>query len=954
MSACVVSDEQRDPVLDRIDAVATDAALDFPCSAAQERFWVIEQMNPGNAALNIAVRWQLDGPVSAALLERAFQAVVARHEILRTTFHEADGAPVQRVAPDVPLHLAEMDLTGVAPAQVEAEAAAIARREARTPFCLTTAPLLRATLLRLSATRSVLLVTAHHLACDGWSVGIIAREVGLGYAALQDAMPLILPPLTVQYADYTLWQAEWIKAGGLQQPAQYWRGHLAGMQRFEVRPDHLRPAMQTSNGHILSSLLPRPLTRALQALAGRQGATMFSAALAALSVLLHRATAEAEITVGTQVAGREDVELEHLVGLFINTLVLRIDVSGNPTFAEHVGRVRDVVHGALANQHMPIEHVVSMLRPARDLSRDPLISVNFIFQRSFITNATYGDIALTDLPSVTSGALYDLNFFMVERPDGWRLSCEYNTDLFAAPTVEGLLDAFSRLLGEVAADAELPVCDYPLMDAAGRARLIEAAGRTALPAALANQLPAPVCPNARLFVVEPGGQLAMPNAAGELWIELTPRRAGASVAEAARFVPDPFGPDPRQRLYRSGILVRRRHDGSLETLAAPPAHDALPAHHARTAPPALRVVSNPDPGCGLHSPAERQLAGIWAAVLGVPAVGVTDNFFDLGGHSLLAARMLARVEADFGLRLPLVSLFRAPTLREFAVLLGTAPSKPRDFEVVPVNPHGNRTPIFAINNTGLFYRLSRSLSVDQPFIAISAYDPATPEEFQPQTFEEIAARYVELIRRVQPHGPYVLLGLCVAGNIAFEAAQQLVRQGEQVPLLVLIDAWSPGYFADLSRREALLAEYSYRIQSFAVELGKLVKGRLSPLDFLGQRGFFKRIRRRLLRTAHRTGRLRSIAPDPHSVWFQQHLEAASRAYRPQPFDGRIKLFHSPDQPSGRFLDPTFGWGKLARGGLAVHAVPGDHVSIFEEAGAAIMAGHLRRALDGITSEGPQH
>lgn len=525
-------------------------------------------------------------------------------------------------------------------------------------------------------------------------------------------MPLILPPLTVQYADYTLWQAEWIKAGGLRAPAAYWNGHLAGMQRLGVRPDHPRPAVQTSNGHIFSVLPPRGLTDALQALARRQGATMFSAVLAALSGLLHRYTTEAEITLGTQVAGREDAELEHLVGLFINTLVLRTGLSGNPTYAEHVGRVRDTVQDALANQHMPIEHIVSMLRPTRSLSHDPLISVNSIFQRSFISNATYGDIDLTDLPSATSGALYDLNFFMVERPDGWQLSCEYNTDLFAAPIVEGLLGAFSRLLAEVVADPGRLICDYALIDADEQARLIRAASDTALPAALAEQLPMLVRPGARCYVVEPSGQLALPNAAGELWIEAQ-RNAGTTVAEAARFIPDGFGPDPRQRLYRSGILARRRHEGPLETLAAPPADHRL-SQAVRPAAEAETVRANRDLRQSLPNPIENQLASIWAAALEVLAVGLTDNFFDLGGHSLLAARMLARVEAKFGQRLPLVSLFRAPTVREFAILLGDAAGGPRDFEAVPVNPHGDRTPIFAINNTGLFYRLSRNLSVNQP------------------------------------------------------------------------------------------------------------------------------------------------------------------------------------------------------------------------------------------------
>lgn len=252
--------------------------------------------------------------------------------------------------------------------------------------------------------------------------------------------------------------------------------------------------------------------------------------------------------------------------------------------------------------------------------------------------------------------------------------------------------------------------------------------------------------------------------------------------------------------------------------------------------------------------------------------------------------------------------------------------------------------IFAINNNGLYHRLSRHLSADQPFISISAFDPGAPEELAPESFEAIAARYVDIIQRVQPHGPYVLLGLCVAGNLAFEVAQQLVRQGEQVPLVVLIDAWSPGYRTGMSRRSAALADLSYRVQSFAVELRKLARRKLSLGDFIGQRGWSKAVRRRFVHWAHAAGRLSSVAADPYSIWFHSHLETASSRYQPLPFDGFVQVFHSPDQPSGPFLDPTFGWGRLARGGLAVHAIPGDHLSIFDEPGAGIMADRLNQAL----------
>ncbi len=894
-----------------------DPALDFPCSPAQERFWILEHLDPGNAALNIAVRWRIDGPLSTDLLSNAFQAVIARHEILRTAIVEIDGAPVQRVSPGPAFQLNEVNLSAVSGERGEAEAEAIARREARAPFDLPTAPLLRATLLRMSSTRAIVLVTAHHVVCDGWSIGIIAREVGLHYAALHRGVPVAhrLPPLPLQYADYTLWQLELAAAGGLETQAAYWRERLAGMRHFEVQPDRSRPPMQTTNGDILSLLLPRSLTDQLQALARRHGTTMFTAAFATLTTVLHRYTGEVEVTLGTQVAGRDDVELEGLVGLFINTLVLRTDLSGDPTFSTHLDHVRAVVHGALDNQRMPIEHVVSMLRPLRDLSRNPLFSVNFILQRSFIENATYGDVSLVDMPSVTAGALYDLNFFMVERPDGWRVSCEYNVDLFDAATVTGLLEAFRRLAVEVLLDPDLPVSAYVLVGAAEQAAEAAAPERGTVPAALLRLLPKPVNPDARLHVIDAGGQPAMPNAVGELRIESTGLSAGISG-------------HGRETAWRTGALVRRRHDGSIELLAPPSLRLPIPARAAATPPPATLDSPNPT---------ETRLAAIWAAVLGVPSVAPTDGFFDLGGHSLLAARMLARVEANFGHRPPLASLFRAPTVREFAALLRPGSDSLKEYEVVPVRETGSRVPIFAINNTGIFHHLSRRLGPDQPFMAVSAYDAATPGELGEETFEAVAARYVDILRRVQPRGPYVLLGWCVAGSLAFEVAQQLRRQGENVPLLVLIDGWSPGYLARRSRWARLLATASYRFQVLAAMP--------KPLAFLTMK-----IGEVLGSKLGRRGTTRKpAAPDLRHPWFQTLLEAAARRYRPEPYAGATLLFHRPDQPTGRFLDATFGWGDVVTGPLAVHPITGTHQSIFDEPGVGVMAGHLGRALDALAA-----
>src|SRR5262249_37113654 len=281
------------------------------------------------------------------------------------------------------------------------------------------APLARVARLQLREQVAILLVTAHHLVCDGWSIGLLAQEMGELCAAFAEGRAADLPELAVNYGDYAQWQKHWLASAPLAEEDEFWRRYLEGAKPFELLPDHPRPPIQTTNAEILSILLDRELTAGVADLARRGGCTMFMTALAALLVMLHRHTGETDLSLGTQVAGRNEVELENLVGLFINTLVLRNDLSGDPDFLELMGRVRDSVSDAFEHQQMPLERLTEIINPARDLSRNGLFSVNFIFQRSFIKNAAYGRFRLVDLPSFSAGAMYDLNFFMVERPEGW-------------------------------------------------------------------------------------------------------------------------------------------------------------------------------------------------------------------------------------------------------------------------------------------------------------------------------------------------------------------------------------------------------------------------------------------------------------------------------------------------------------------------------------------------------
>ena len=451
----------------------------YPCSQAQQRFWFEEQLHPGNPGLNVAVRWKLEGAVSTADLETAWRAIIERQQSLRTHFETDDGEPVQIVEPHVAFSIPIVDLTLLPPAEAEREADRIAELEARTPFDLSVAPLIRVTRLVLREKVSTLLVTAHHAVCDGWSIGVLAREMGEICHALYANESPDLPELPISYGEHAEAERAWLKDAPLDTESDFSKRLLAGYKQFELLPDYPRPAIQTSNGAIASRLLDKELTSQLAFLARSNGCTLFMAAYAAFLALLKRYSGEPDIAIGTQVVGRDEVELENLVGCFINTIALRTDVSGDPSFLELLERARDTVTDTFETRHFPLERLIEVVNPKRDLSRNALFSVNMIFQRSFIENADYGAFKLVDLPSRSAGALYDLNFFMVERPEGWRVSCEYNSDLFRSKTVESILDRFVRLLQAVVADSELKVSAIPILSEAELLELTVARNQTA-------------------------------------------------------------------------------------------------------------------------------------------------------------------------------------------------------------------------------------------------------------------------------------------------------------------------------------------------------------------------------------------------------------------------------------------------------------------------------------------
>jgi non-ribosomal peptide synthetase component F/thioesterase domain-containing protein/acyl carrier protein len=344
---------------------------------------------------------------------------------------------------------------------------------------------------------------------------------------------------------------------------------------------------------------------------------------------------------------------------------------------------------------------------------------------------------------------------------------------------------------------------------------------------------------------------------------------------------------------------------------------------------------------------EERLAEIWASMLRVARVDATANFFELGGHSLLAARMLTQVERAFGRRINLATLFFAPTLREFAAIVAQGDLREFDFrQVVKIQPHGSKRPLIAINNTGVYYGLARCLGPEQPVYSLQLFDPSTRGADMPQTLEEIAAGYVDLIRRVQPEGPYDLMGWCVAGALAFEIARQLALDNREVAHLFLIDSWVPGYFTRLPKLRALIGEYSLRLQLILADWRQVVSREKSLREFLAERKTIAKWRRVMFgaepsgdQTFDEDEALRN-----YDQWLLAYLQKVTAGYTPRPYHGRVILVRSSLEPTGWLFHPDAGWAPFTPNGIEVQFVEGNHFTMFQQPGANQMAAHLANAI----------
>ncbi|HVZ39801.1 MAG TPA: condensation domain-containing protein [Candidatus Kapabacteria bacterium] len=444
----------------------------IPLSYAQQRLWFLDHLEADHVPYNLPAAVSLSGCLDTSLLEAALRAVVARHEILRTTFEMQNGDPVQVIANSLDVSLPIIDLSAVPESERQREAGKVMKEEARRPFDLKHGPLLRPLLVRLGENRHILMLAMHHIITDAWSIGIILQEIGLLYEALLGNAPFPLDELPVQYADYSVWQRKWLTDAFLDEILRYWREVLAGISDLRLPFDRPRPALESFRGANHFLMMPRSLVNALKALS-LEGVTLFITLLAAFRALLYHTTGDEDIAVGTMRAGRDQPELEGLIGFFANTMVLRARVAGNLKFRELLRREFDVALGAWAHQDVPFDRLVEELRPERNLSRNPLFQVMFILQNTPPTASAFGGLQLEPLVVDSGSVEFDLLLELYETGDGLTVRFAYSVDLFDAATIERLAANYRRMLEEVVADSDLSVDSISFLGEEDRTKLAQ-------------------------------------------------------------------------------------------------------------------------------------------------------------------------------------------------------------------------------------------------------------------------------------------------------------------------------------------------------------------------------------------------------------------------------------------------------------------------------------------------
>ncbi len=449
----------------------------LPLSFAQQRLWFLDQLEPNSPFYNLPETYTISGPLQVEILEQAINAIIERHETLRTTFHKQEGEPVQTIHDSLKIKIQVTDLRDLPEAEKEKQVQTLVQREALTPISLDTLPLFSLSLIQTAPEEHVIILILHHIISDNWSSQIMMAEMAALYNAFKNDEPNPLPPMALQYADFAYWQRNWLSGEVLQKQIDFWKQTLADVPPALNLPfDRPRPAVQTYNGAYVEFALSPETSKALEQLSKQEGVTLFMTLLAAFQAVLHLYSGQKDILVGTPIANRNHPEIEGIIGFFVNTLVMRGDLSGNPTFRQLVARTRETALNAYAFQDLPFEKIVDAVQPERDMSHSPLFQVMFALQtggKRSIPTSRKSELRLAPLQAHSNTAKFDLTLFMVESADRLSGAMEYNTDLFDRETILKLNERFIRLCDSVISNPDEAIGSVDILVSGEKQLLLE-------------------------------------------------------------------------------------------------------------------------------------------------------------------------------------------------------------------------------------------------------------------------------------------------------------------------------------------------------------------------------------------------------------------------------------------------------------------------------------------------
>ena len=951
-----------------------------PLAPGQHLIWLSAQMTASEPIYNAPITIHHRGPFDLEILRRAFSELTRRHEILRTTFASVDGEVVQAVHDDIKIQIPFLDLSALSEASREQEANQEAVADALRLFDLGVGPLVRARLVKLEPEYHRVYLTVHHAIFDGVSIyNVLLPELAAIYEAFAADEPSPLPEPRYQYSDFALWQKRMLDNDSVSRQIEYWRGQLAGeLPDLQLPSDRPRPAAHSYRGSMKKFALPAELTAALRTAAGAEGVTLYMFLLAAFKTLLHRYSGQSDVMVGGVSGARRRPEFQKLIGNFSNFFALRTHPAPEATFREYLAQVKDTVLGAMANGDVPLDQVIREVQPRRESARRPFFQVTFSME-PLSAEPPRPNWYVTQMDTVTGYTKFDLYFEIDERPTGLFARFDYSTDLFDRSTMDRMASHWLTLLRAAIESPEAKLCDLALISAEEEQLLRSPVDNTYVldmhrhlaPAGLPGELyitgegvpvdaehfiPHPFQTNGKLFRT---GELARRRPDGTLerlgriadqikvrGFSINPGAIEAALldhpevhAAAVRMWPDESG-NPAIVAYVAGDLPKedlpRFLQPKLPDYMIPArfvALDALPltpdgkVDRSSLPPPAI------DPAAARstapRNEMERKLVAIWESVLGVESVGIEDNFFDLGGYSFQVAKLLRKIEVEFGARLSMAALFEAPTVAHLAEVLGKSSKVAHMSRIVNLQSAGMLEPLFWIYGGPLFRSLAQSLGAERPFLGVGM-ETNSGEDFSQLTFVEHASRLVEIIRARQPHGPYYLGGWCSSGLLAYEMASQLIDAGEKVGTVVMLDAPNPAHYFKISKHRLLASKATYHLR----RLTRANIGEMFPYAWNRTRGLVKHLFER-----------RSEVDQA----FQLSPDIAIMGYDPQPIQARVLVYQPADRPA--VWDLRKSWAPhLHHANFEVHDVPGNHLSMFEEPHVGGLAENIKKNLRGNVVE----